>query len=128
MIFVDGADRPVINGTGTEDYYNGAWNFGGINGATPFSYPHNGAPYIVDAERVGGRYALYRWHLEDPVTFDKSIKVTIEHGHANDRSDNFFSAAFWYQTEPHAKFPALPPVAERIPGVIDVGGPGARKL
>lgn len=128
MIFVDGLDRPVINGTGTEDYYNGAWNFGGINGATPFSYPHNGAPYIVDAERVGGRYALYRWHLEDPVTFEKSIKVTIEHGHANDRSDNFFSAAFWYQTEPHAKFPALPAVSDRIPGVIDVGGQGARKL
>ncbi len=128
MIFVDGADRPTINGTGTEDYYNGAWNFGGINGAVPFSYLHNGAAYIVNAERIGGLYALYRWHLEDPVTFEKSIKVTIEHGHANNRSDSFFSAAFWYQTEPHAKFPALPAVSERIPRVIAVGGPGARKL
>jgi len=128
MIFVDGADRPVINGTGTEDYYNGAWNFGGINGAVPFSYLHNGAPYIVNPERIGGLYALYRWHLEDPVTFEKSIKVTIEHGHANNRSDSFFSTAFWYQTEPHGKFPALPAAADRVPRVVAVGGPGARKL
>lgn len=124
MVFLDGGERPAINGTGTEDYYNGAWNFGGINGAAPFAYPHNGAPYIVDAERVGGRYCLYRWHLESPITFEKSIKVTIEHGHANHRSDNFFSTAYWYQTEPHARFPALPPASERIPRVLLVGGPG----
>jgi hypothetical protein len=120
MIFIDGETLPSINGTGTEDYYNGAWDFG-----QTFAYPHNGAPYMVDPERIGGRYCLYRWHTESPIAFQESIRVTIEHGHANHRSDNFFSSAFWYQTEPHQKFPALPKVADRIPRIYRVGGPGA---
>lgn len=125
MIFIDGGALPVINGTGTEDYYNGAWDFGGVNGAQPFHYFQNGAPFIADAEHVGGRYCLYRWHLEDPYCFRRSIKVTIEHGHANSRSDNFYSTAYWYQTEPHLTFPALPGVQDRTPRVHSVGGPGA---
>ena len=124
MIFIDGDTLPTINGTGTEDYYNGAWDFGG----QPFAYMHNGAPVISDPhERIGGRYCLYRWHIESPITFEKSIKVTIEHGHANHRSDNFYSVAYWYQTEPHAPFPALPPAGERIPKIFAVGGPGPAK-
>lgn len=121
MIFVDGSDLPTINGTGTEDYYNGAWNFG----KEPFANLHQGAPYIVDGERIGGRYCLYRWHIESPIAFEKSIRVTIEHGTANNRSDNFFSTAFWYQTEPHAAFPPLPSPADRVPKVFAVGGPRA---
>jgi hypothetical protein len=118
MIFIDGDTLPTINGTGTEDYYNGAWDFG----LQPFGYQHNGAPLVVDPERIGGRYCLYRWHLESPITFEKSIRVTIEHGHANHRSDNFYTTAYWYQTEPHAAFPALPAPADRIPKIFDVGG------
>lgn len=121
MIFIDGDTLPTINGTGTEDYYNGAWDFGG----EAFANQHQGAPYIVDPERIGGRYCLYRWHTEGPLAFEKSIRVTIEHGHANSRSDNFYSTAYWYQTEPHAAFPALPKVADRVPRVFAVGGPGA---
>ena len=121
MIFIDGDTMPTINGTGTEDYYNGAWDFAG----QPFAYMHNGAPYIVDAERIGGRYCLYRWHTESPITFEKSIKVTIEHGHANHRDDNFYSVAYWYQSEPHAQFPALPSAESRIPRIFHVGGTGA---
>jgi hypothetical protein len=121
MIFIDGDAMPTINGTGTEDYFNGAWDFNG----QPFGYMHNGAPYIVDAERIGGRYCLYRWHTESPITFEKSIKVTIEHGHANHRDDNFYSVAYWYQTEPHAQFPALPAAETRIPRIFHVGGAGA---
>jgi hypothetical protein len=120
MIFIDGDAAPTINGTGTEDYYNGAWDFGG----QAFANLHQGAPYIVDPERIGGRYCLYRWHIESPITFEKSIRVTIEHGHANHRSDNFYSTAYWYQTEPHAAFPALPPPNARIPRVLRVGGAG----
>ncbi|MFP5203726.1 MAG: glycoside hydrolase family 172 protein [Acidobacteriota bacterium] len=119
MIFIDGESLPRINGTGTEDYYNGAWDFGG----QAFSNLHQGAPYIVDPERIGGRYCLYRWHLEGPIAFAKSIRVTIEHGAANNRADSYYSAAFWYQTEPHAAFPPLPPPAERVPRVFAVGGP-----
>jgi len=122
MIFIDGDKLPTINGTGTEDYYNGAWGFGD----QPFDYMHTGAPYIVDWEQIGGRWCLYRWHIESPITFEKSIRVTIEHGHANHRSDNFYSTAYWYQTEPHAAFPALPAPAERVPRVFAVGsGQGA---
>ena len=78
MIFIDGDKLPTINGTGTEDYFNGAWDFG----LQAFGYQHNGAPYMVDPERIGGKYCLYRWHIESPITFEKSIRVTIEHGHA----------------------------------------------
>lgn len=120
MIFIDGDTAPTINGTGTEDYYNGAWDFGG----QAFAYQHHGAPHIVDPERIGGRYCLYRWHIEGPIAFEKSLRVTMEHGHANHRSDNFYTTAYWYQTEPHASFPALPPIADRVPRVFSVGGAG----
>ena len=121
MIFIDGDKLPTINGTGSEDYYNGAWDFG----LQSFGYQHNGAPYMVDPERIGGRYCLYRWHTESPITFDESIKVTIEHGHANHRSDDFYSVAYWYQTEPHSAFPALPAAEDRIPKMYDPGGGAA---
>ena len=121
MIFIDGDALPTINGTGTEDYYNGAWDFS----SKPFAYQHNGAPYITGDERLGGRYCLYRWHTESPITFEKSIRVTIEHGHGNHRSDDFYSVAYWYQTEPHAAFPALPAPEARVPRVYRVGGAGA---
>ena len=114
MIFIDGDTAPTINGTGTEDYYNGAWDFYG----QAFANSRQGAPYIIDPERTGGRYCLYRWHTESPITFEKSIRVTIEHGHANDRADNFYSTAFWYQSEPHAEFPKMPDPESRVPKVI----------
>ena len=119
MFFVDGESLPSINGTGSEDYFLGAWDFG----SHPFSYALMGAP-VKGAELAGGRSSVYRFHLDSPITFAKSIRATIEHGHANVRSDNFFSVAYWYQSEPHAAFPALPPVEARIPRVYAVGGPG----
>ena len=128
MFFIDGETLPSINGTGLEDYYNGAWDFGGLEGAVPFAYPHNGAPYIVDAERIGGRYCLYRWHIDNPVTFQQSLRFTIEHGHANHRSDDYFSTAYWYQSEPHMKFPTLPAAPDRIPRIYAVGGPGPKPV
>ncbi len=85
MIFIDGDTLPTINGTGTEDYYNGAWDFGG----QPFAYHAQRRALIADPERIGGRYCLYRWHIESPIAFEKSIQVTIEHGHANHRSTIF---------------------------------------
>jgi hypothetical protein len=115
MIFVDDENKPVINGTGTEDYFLGSWDFGGRDASIPFSHHFYGAPLIVNPERAGGRYCCYRWHGDNPVTFTRYLKHTMEHGHANDRADNFYSAAFWYQSEPFTDFPALPPVAERTP-------------
>ena len=119
MFFVDGETMPSINGTGSEDYFLGAWDFGGH----PFSYGLYGAP-VVGAEMAGGRSSVYRFHLDSPIPFTKSLRATIEHGHANHRSDNYFSVAYWYQTEPHAAFPALPPLEQRIARIFDVGGPG----
>ena len=115
MIFVDDRNKVLINGTGTEDYILGSWDFGGRDGATPFAHHFYGAPLIVNAERTGARYCLYRWHGDNPVTFQSYLRHTIEHGHANNRADNFYSVAYWYQKEVYTQFPALPPASERIP-------------
>ena len=115
MFFVDGEKLPSINGTGSEDYFLGAWDFGG----KPFAYGLFGAP-IVGEELQGARWSIYRFHLDSPIPFTKSLRATIEHGHANDRGDNFYSVAYWYQSEPHGTFPALPGVEARIPRVLPV--------
>src|SRR5919197_1122783 len=101
--------QPALHGTGTEDYFNTAW--------CPTQEYH--APYhgltMPGEQNWWGKVSMYRFHIEDPVRFRRSIRVTIEHGHANHRSDDYSSTAYWYQAEPHASFPALPPVAERLP-------------
>jgi hypothetical protein len=119
MFFIDGDKLPTINGTGSEDYFLGAWGFGD----KPFSYDLFGAP-VKGNGVAGSRSSVYRFHLDSPIPFTKSIRATIEHGHANHRSDNYFSVAYWYQTEPHAPFPALPPVEDRLLKLYPVGGPG----
>ena len=118
MFFVDGESTPSINGTGSEDYFLGAWGFAG-----PFAYAQSGAP-VKGAEVAGSRTTVYRFHLDSPITFTKSLRATIEHGHANHRSDNFFSVAYWYQTEPHGAFPVMPSLEQRLPRIHPVGGPG----
>jgi hypothetical protein len=110
MFFIDGEKLPSIHGTGTEDYFLGAWDFGG----KPFSYALFGAP-VVGPEKKGSKWSLYRFHLDSPIPFSKSLRATIEHGHANDRADNFYSVAYWYQSEPHAAFPQIPPLDSRLP-------------
>ncbi|WP_217596325.1 DUF2961 domain-containing protein, partial [Cohnella sp. GbtcB17] len=62
-----------------------------------------------------GKISTYRYHILDPIMFDRSIKVTIEHGHNNHRSDDVSSTAYWYQSEPHQPFPALPKIEGRLP-------------
>jgi D-arabinan exo alpha-(1,3)/(1,5)-arabinofuranosidase (non-reducing end) len=119
MFFIDGEPAPLINGTGSEDYFLGAFDFGD----RAFSYRLYGAP-VKGEERAGSRSSVYRFHLDSPIPFTKSIRATIEHGHANARSDNYYSVAYWYQAEPHAPFPALPPVDQRIPRLQPTGGPG----
>ena len=117
MIFVDDLSKPLIIGTGSEDYLLGSWNFGGRANARAFAHHQYGAPLIQSPERVGGRYCCYRFHGDNPVSFNRLLKHTMEHGHANDRGDNFYSCAFWYQDRPYTDFPALPPVPQRIPKV-----------
>jgi hypothetical protein len=128
MIFVDSEPTPGIIGTGSEDYYLGAWCYGGcginpFGGTRPtFAYSRYGNPMNGGDDR-GAKWMVYRFHTDSPIAFRKNIKVTIEHGHANHRSDNFFTTAYWYQTEPHRAFPALPAVSDRIPRQFDTGGP-----
>lgn len=110
MIFIDGeAWPPALHGTGTEDYFNTAWCPG-----TAYNAPYHGIT-LPGGPNWSGKISLYRFHIEDPVCFQQSIKVTIEHGHANRRSDDYSSTAYWYQIEPHKPFPAYPPVEERLP-------------
>jgi hypothetical protein len=128
MVFVDSEQTPGIIGTGSEDYYLGAWCYGGcginpFGGTRPtFAYARYGNPMNGGDDR-GAKWMVYRFHTESPIAFEKDIKVTIEHGHGNHRSDNFFTTAYWYQTEPHRAFPPLPAAAERIPRQFDTGGP-----
>jgi hypothetical protein len=118
MIFVDDESKPLIIGTGSEDYFLGSWNFGGRENAKVFSHHQYGAPLMQSPERTGGRYCLYRFHGDNPVTFTRYLKHTMEHGHANDRGDCFYSCCYWYQDKVSAEFPALPDVKDRIPKVI----------
>ena len=109
MIFIDGEPfPPTLHGTGTEDYFNTAWC-----PAQPYSAPYHGIT-IPGGENWSGQSSMYRFHIEDPVTFFDEIRVTIEHGHANKRSDDLSSTAYWYQSEPHVPIELLP-VALRLP-------------
>jgi len=127
MIFIDDEAKPLIIGTGSEDYFLGSWNFGGRENARPFAHRQYGAQMISLPERTGGRYLCYRFHGDNPVTFGRYLKHTMEHGHANHRADNFYSCSYWYQDKPavdEALRPKLPAVELRVPRVRAVAGPG----
>jgi len=110
MIFIDGEPFPLsLHGTGTEDYFGTA--FCPIQ---EFSSPYHGI-ILPGESNWAGKITLYRYHIEDPIVFDQSIRVTIEHGHANKRSDDYASTAYWYQAEPHRRFAPLPPAGKRLP-------------
>jgi hypothetical protein len=113
MMFVDDDNEgkrwpPTMNGTGTEDYFNTAWGPQEFFDSPFFGLLKPGG------KDFSGHISWYRWHLADPVRFARSIRVSIEHGHANRRSDDYSSTAYWYQTEPHAPF-ELQPTLQRIP-------------
>ncbi len=113
MIFIDGEPwPPSMHGTGTEDYFNTAYC-----PRQEFNAPYHGIILYSGTEQwpFKGKNSLYRYHIEDPIHFRKSIHVSIEHGHGNNLSNDYSSTAYWYQTEPHKPFPELLPVAERLP-------------
>lgn len=112
MIYIDGEKFPSIHGTGTEDYFNTAFC-----PRDEFCSPYFGIHLNSGDEDNPwrGKNSMYRFHIEDPIQFSKSIKVTIEHGHANKLMNDYSSTAYWYQLEPHKKFPDILPVKERLP-------------
>jgi len=113
FIWVDGEEKPSLLGTGSEDYFCDAW---GMRESQSLFY---GCPLQEEGFEPGDKASVYRFHINDPIPFTKSIKVSIEHGHANIRSDYLSSVAYWYQTEPHKPFPALPSVESRLPFAVD---------
>jgi hypothetical protein len=125
--FMDGDTQfPTINGTGTEDYFCGSYDFdtrkkneSGIEtiGYTEFSGPYSGLPQVIRGDghyNVMQRFGLYRWHITDPIRFDNSLKVTIQDlgwrhdGRYLPLQDDIATVVYWYQTEPHHPFPKLP--------------------
>ncbi len=121
--FMDGdKEFPTIAGTGTEDYFCGSYDFDtkrpdGTVQYTEFTTPYAGLPQVIRGDGhydVIQRFGMYRWHIADPIRFAKDLKVTIQalgwraDGRYLPLQDDISSTAFWYQTEPHAKFPQLP--------------------
>lgn len=109
MIFIDGDKEPTIHGTGMEDYFNTSWC-----PTQEYNSPYFGI-ILGGGPNWSGKVSYYHYHIQDPIMFDESIKVTIEHGHDNHRSDDYSSTAYWYQNEPHLKFEPLLPVKDRLP-------------
>ncbi len=125
--FIDGDTKfPTINGTGTEDYFCGSYDFdtrkknaAGVEEVnyTEFCTPYAGLHQVIRGDghyKVSQRFGMYRWHITDPIRFEKDLKVTIQAlgwrsgGRYLPLQDDIASTVFWYQTEPHTPFPALP--------------------
>ncbi len=121
--YLDGdQDWPTICGTGTEDYFGGAWNFEHPKGEYGvFSTPFLGVPQVIMPDglyRSQQRFGMYRWHVMDPIRFQDDLRVTIQalgwRSSLDGRrrylpmQDDIASTAIWYQNEPHAPFPELP--------------------
>jgi hypothetical protein len=121
--YLDGDTKfPTIAGTGTEDYFCGSYDFDakapdGTIQYHEFTTPYAGLPQVIRGDghyQVMQRFGLYRWHIMDPIRFEKDLKVTIQAlgwrsgGRYLPLQDDIASVAFWYQAEPHAKFPKLP--------------------
>lgn len=113
MFVIDGEPWPPrLHGTGTEDYFNTAYCPN-----QEFCTPFFGITVNSGDEdwKWKGKNSLYRFHITDPVYFEQSLRVSIEHGHANHQSNDYSSTAYWYQSEPHKKFSPLLPVKMRLP-------------
>lgn len=116
--FMDGdKEFPTICGTGTEDYFCGSYNFDREGKYTEFCTPYSGLHQVIRPDgtyKSQQRFGLYRWHILDPVRFEKDLKVTIQDlgwrqgGRYLPQKSDIASTCFWYQSEPHAKFPKLP--------------------
>jgi hypothetical protein len=113
MIVIDGEPWPPrLHGTGTEDYINTAFG-----PSTEFSTAYHGITAYSGTKEwpFAGKNSMYRFHIEDPIRFRKSIRVSIEHGEANALTNDYSSTAYWYQHEPHMPFPPFPPLEQRLP-------------
>lgn len=118
--YLDGdRDFPTINGTGTEDYFNGSYNFENQekHQYEEFTSPYSGLAQVIRPDGLyqsQTRFGLYRWHITDPIRFESDLRVTIQDlgwqsgGRYLPLTDDISSVAYWYQTEPHSRFSKLP--------------------
>ncbi|MBM6997435.1 DUF2961 domain-containing protein [Paenibacillus sp. DXFW5] len=117
--YMDGdQEYPTICGTGTEDYFGGAWNFEQPKGEyASFSTAYLGLHQIIKPDglyRSQQRFGMYRWHVMDPIRFESDLRVTIQAlgwrsgGRYLPLQDDIASVSYWYQSEPHAAYPQLP--------------------
>ncbi|MFL5739555.1 MAG: glycoside hydrolase family 172 protein [Flavisolibacter sp.] len=118
--YMDGdKDFPTINGTGTEDYFCGSYNFENqrTHQYQEFSTAYSGLHQVIKPDGLYGsqqRFGMYRWHIVDPIRFDQSLRVTIQDlgwrsgGRYLPQQSDISSVVYWYQTEPHVPFPKLP--------------------
>ncbi|MBI2505532.1 MAG: DUF2961 domain-containing protein [Candidatus Latescibacteria bacterium] len=118
----DGSPKwpPGIHGTGTEDFMNFSYEFPVRD--TAYGLYHGvslpGAVHQRQWETLAGKsnqWSVYRFHIQDPIPFQRRILVSCEHGHGNDRADDWSSVAYWYQLEPHAPFPEMLQMSARLP-------------
>lgn len=137
LFFIDGESRPSLWGTGTEDYFLNAW------GMEKECFPTFGVSQLDGwLGDLGNKGTMYRWHLDDPVRFRKSLRFELEHkgwmsadetttgkveGHV-ERNDDFASVAFWYQRGQPKRFTTLPPAKERVLPSIDAVTEGKQLL
>lgn len=113
MIFIDGEPWPPrLHGTGTEDYFGTAFC-----PTQEFSAPYHGLTVYSGTPQWpwGGKNSMYRFHVEDPIRFEKEIRVTIETGHDNALANDYSSTAYWYQRGRRDPLPVLPPFGARVP-------------
>ncbi len=118
--YMDGDSKfPTINGTGTEDYFCGSYNFENQkkHQYEPFSTAYTGLHQVIQPDGLYNsthRFGLYRWHIMDPIRFEKDLKVTIQDlgwhhdGRYLQQQSDISSVVYWYQSEPHSPFPKLP--------------------
>ncbi len=100
-VTLDGEQPPRLVGTGGEDYFNGGFYFAG----GPFSTPTHGC---IVRSFPAGRVSAYRFHVDDPIAFERSLTFDMDHGFRNQMQGDVSSVAYWYQREPHGQFPPLP--------------------
>jgi D-arabinan exo alpha-(1,3)/(1,5)-arabinofuranosidase (non-reducing end) len=112
-VYVDGEGEASVRGTGTEDdfggglYYLPGGRFSGLtHGCTVRDY-------------LRSRFAVYRFDIDSPIPFERSLRVEIDHGVQNELAADYTSVAYWYQDEPHrttgsAKSPGKGPPASAL--------------
>ena len=109
MFFIDGEAWPSsLHGTGTEDFFNSSWCPKEV-----YMHPYFGYPRVNNETGWLGRTHCYRFLIESPIAFEKSLRATIEHGHNNCLTLDLVTVAYWYQEEPHKTFPAMRPKDQR---------------